>query len=173
MVSFFELRIRETLVIDEILDRWNGFIATLQEEIERMKIKVMARTAEHSSGAHRHAEEANGKLDSMAKKMDDTGNDLKTVIQRQDQLLLSFAKMQTAERSAEAGTWCLQHKDTGAEAQTGMFNDMTAIVEEQRRDKDYYRRLWESQMKESSLLQASKSPISSGSAVTWTSKAQY
>jgi hypothetical protein len=139
VLSFFQLRFSETMVIDDILDQWNGFIFRLREHVKRMSYKVMALALEHSSQAHRHAKEASEKLDA--------------VVEKQDSILMALTKLQTAERSAKTITLCIQHKDTAAEAQTGMYNDMAAIIKQQNRDKEHYRQLWEAKEKEYRRLQ--------------------
>ncbi|KAK5653752.1 hypothetical protein OQA88_7908 [Cercophora sp. LCS_1] len=153
--SFVSLRAQETTTIDQILGDWNAMLAKVQQHVERMKAKVMARTLHHSSEGHRHASEANKKLDVLATSAGLIGGSL----DRLEFMFLALAKAVLNERSTDTTQPCLQYKDTAAEAQTGMLDDMFAKIRDVEREREYYRQRMQTEQKNNVHLRLENSKL--------------
>jgi hypothetical protein len=142
--SFVSLRAKETTTIDEILGEWDAMLSKIQQHVARMKTKVLAQSLHHSSEGHRHSKEASKKLDVLITSAGLIGGSL----DRLEFMLLTLAKITMSERSTEAAQPCLQYKDTAAEAQTGMMDDMVAKLRDVEREREYYRRMMKAEQKD-------------------------
>ncbi|GKZ35206.1 hypothetical protein AbraIFM66950_005799 [Aspergillus brasiliensis] len=116
------LRIRETLTVDQVLSDWNRYLATIKERLERMKVKITAATAYHSSESHRLGLEANTNIQSLHTELQGARSDIKD--------LVTEVKKQVGAEYREV--FAFHKEQSGAEAMTELLYEFKALCKESR-----------------------------------------
>ncbi|XRM38367.1 hypothetical protein ABZX51_001789 [Aspergillus tubingensis] len=116
------LRIRETLTVDQVLSDWNRYLITIKERLERMKVKITAATAYHSSESHRLGLEANTNIQTLHTELQGARSDIKD--------LVTEVKKQVGAEYREV--FAFQKEQSGAQAMTELLYEFKALCKESR-----------------------------------------
>ncbi|RAK90058.1 hypothetical protein BO79DRAFT_193445 [Aspergillus costaricaensis CBS 115574] len=116
------LRIRETLTVDQVLSDWNRYLVTIKERLERMKVKITAATAYHSSESHRLGLEANTNIQTLHTELQGARSDIKD--------LVTEVKKQVGAEYREV--FAFQKEQSGAQAMTELLYEFKALCKESR-----------------------------------------
>jgi hypothetical protein len=170
-LSFFDLRIHETIAIDDILARWNRCVAILKGRIENMKNRLMAKVESHSAEAERYGAEANGKLDSLGAQV----GRIESNFDNLKDFIFDAVRKGMSGMSTESHNKGLQLQDTGAQAQTVFFHEMEEKVRNRDKEIEYLRqerqalsrersnlfKIYERERENNDYLRRGKSPVPS------------
>ncbi|PYI01338.1 hypothetical protein BO78DRAFT_391175 [Aspergillus sclerotiicarbonarius CBS 121057] len=118
------LRIRETLTVDQVLSDWNRYLATIKERLERMKLKISATTAYHSTESHRLGLEANENIKVLHNELHGARSDIKD--------LVAEVKKQIGAEYREV--FAFHKEESGAQAMTGLLYEFRALWKESREE---------------------------------------
>ncbi|GLA53807.1 hypothetical protein CBS147343_6910 [Aspergillus niger] len=116
------LKIRETLTVDQVLSDWNRYLATIKERLERMKVKITAATAYHSSESHRLGLEANTNIQTLHTELQGARSDIKD--------LVTEVKKQVGAEYREV--FAFHKEQSGAKAMTELLHEFKALCKESR-----------------------------------------
>ncbi|CAK48199.1 uncharacterized protein An07g04490 [Aspergillus niger] len=116
------LKIRETLTVDQVLSDWNRYLATIKERLERMKVKITAATAYHSSESHRLGLEANTNIQTLHTELQGARSDIKD--------LVTEVKKQVGAEYREV--FAFHKEQSGAQAMTELLHEFKALCKESR-----------------------------------------
>ncbi|OOF94721.1 hypothetical protein ASPCADRAFT_148585, partial [Aspergillus carbonarius ITEM 5010] len=118
------LRIRETLTIDQVLSDWNRYLATIKERLERMKLKISATTAYHSTESHRLGLEANENIKVLHNELHGARSDIRD--------LVAEVKKQIGAEYREI--FAFHKEQSGTQAMTGLLYEFRALWKESREE---------------------------------------